>query len=230
MQKGIIVFFIGMVVGGVCAYAEENQRAQEAEMIMTLINSWLVAGSYDNSAQVAAEEAENVSQSNRHMYWHQSIMPVKLDGFDGLTFFIQLSRDGTSETVGQVGIDQYVPDPDAGTVRMRLNLFKDQDPYVDAHLDLSKLDGLTADDVFSIEGCDFQFARSEDGTRLIGSMFGEPGCYPTIRRTGKKEHHIDDLVIMPGEVWNNPRSWDMEGKLLYGNTKDLFAEFVRIEE
>lgn len=203
-------------------------QADEINATMDSIRAWF-GGTYDNSAQVAEDMAKNLPADKVHMPLHQVVAPVTIDGFGGLTYYQQLTNDGTTDTLLGIGIYQFQPDPVTGKVKMRLHIFNDPDRFVDAHLDPGKLQDVTLDDVHSSVGCSFYFSLSEDGTNVKGVM-GEPGCFPISRSTGKKIHHIDELIIRPGELWNNARYYDLEGNLLFGNATGEYAKQVRIEE
>ncbi len=204
-----------------------DDPAAEIDAIMALIEAW-VGGTYDNSTQVAEDKANNLSADEVHMPMHQIVEPVTIESIDGLTYFQQLTNDGTTDTLLGVGIYQYRPDPETGTVIMRLHMFNNSEQFVNAHLEPAKLEGVSLDDVHSTAGCEFYFSKSEDGSQLKGVM-GEPGCYPISRSMGRKIHHIDELIIRPGELWNNARYYDLDGTQLFGNTTGEYAKQIRIE-
>lgn len=204
-----------------------DDQAGEIDATLVSIEAW-VGGSYDNSAQVAEDKANNLSADEIHMPMHQIVEPVTIAGIDGLTYFQQLTNDGTTDTLLGVGIYQYRPDPETGTVIMRLHMFNNSEQFVNAHLDPEILEGVSLDDVHSTAGCEFYFSKSEDGSQLKGVM-GEPGCFPISRSMGKKIHHIDELIIRPGELWNNARYYDLDGTQLFGNTTGEYAKQIRIE-
>ena len=205
-----------------------DYQAAEIDATMTLIQAW-IGGTYDNSAQIAEDEAKNLPADRRHIPLHQIIEPVTIAGFEGLTYFQQLTNDGTTDTLLGVGIYQFRPDMETGTVKMRLYMFDDAEQFVDAHLDPAKLDGVTFADVHSSDECAFYFSKSEDSSQIKGVM-GEPGCYPISRSTGKKIHHIDELIIKPGEFWNNARYYDLDGNLLFGNATGEYAKQIKINQ
>jgi len=204
-----------------------DDQAGATDVIMASIEAW-VGGTYDNSAQVAEDKANNLAADEIHMAMHQIVEPVTIEGIDGLTYFQQLTNDGTTDTLLGVGIYQYRPDPETGTVIMRLHMFNDSEQFVNAHLNPTKLEGVSLDDVHSTAGCEFYFSKSEDGSQLKGVM-GEPGCYPISRSMGRKIHHFDELIIRPGELWNNARYYDLDGTQLFGNTTGEYAKQIRIE-
>ena len=210
-----------------CGGSADNQ-ANKIDATTAMIQAWF-GGTYDNSAQVVDDKVKGYPADKIHMALHQIVVPVKIDVFDGLTYFQQLTNDGTTDTLLGVGIYQFHADPATGTVKLRFHMFNDTEQFVDAYLDPTKLEGVTLDDVHNTEGCEFYFSKSEDGSQVKGVM-GEPGCYPISRSTGKKIHHIDELIIKPDEIWNNARYYDLDGKLLFGNSTGEYAKQIRIGE
>jgi len=217
-----------LILGLTACERDVDDQADEIDDTLALIQTWF-GGAYDNSAQVADDKAKNLPADKIHMPIHQIVAPVTIEGFDGLTYYQQLTNDGTTDTLLGVGIYQFRPDPATGSVKLRLHMFNDAEKFVDAHLDPGKLDGVTLVDVHSSEGCAFYFSASEDGSQVKGVM-GEPGCYPISRSTGKKIHHIDELIIRPDELLNNARYYDLDGTLLFGNATGEYAKQVRIKE
>jgi hypothetical protein len=216
-----------LVLGLTACERGADVQANEIDATMALIKAW-VGGTYDNSAQVAEDATKKLPAEKRQIPLHQIVEPVTVEGIDGLTYFQQLTNDGTTDTLLGIGIYQYRPDPETGTVIMRLHMFNDSEQFVNAHLNPTKLEGVSLDDVHSTAGCEFYFSKSEDGSQLKGVM-GEPGCYPISRSMGRKIHHIDELIIRPGELWNNARYYDLDGTQLFGNTTGEYAKQIRIE-
>jgi hypothetical protein len=220
---------LSILIFGLTVHASDaDDQVNEIDRTMALIQTWF-GGVYDNSAQVAADKAKNLPAEKIHMPIHQVVQPVSLEGFDGITYYQQLTNDGTTDTLLGVGIYQFRADPGTASVKLRFHMFNDAGQFVDAHLEPGKLNGVTLDDVHSSEGCAFYFSTSEDGSQVKGVM-GEPGCYPISRSTGKKIHHIDELIIKSDKFLNNARYYDLDGKLLFGNATGEYAIQVRIKE
>lgn len=217
-----------ITIGLTAGIMSTQVRADDTDEIMALIEAWF-GGVYDNSAQVAADEAHSVPEDKRQISLHQVVERVVIDGFDGLTYYQQLTNDGTTGTLLGIGIYQFRPDPESGRVQLRLHIFNDAERFVDAHLDAAKLESVTPSDVHATQGCEFYFSKNADGSQLKGVM-GEPGCYPISRSTGKKMHHVDELIIRPGELWNNARYYDLEGNQLFGNVTGEYAKQIRIAD
>ena len=222
-MRYFLIFLILVLAMPACATSDED-----IDRTMELIDDWL-GGTYDNSSQIAAEIDKNVPEENRHMPLHQVIMPVTIDGFDGLLFYQQLSNDGTTDTLLGVGLYHYYPDPVSGQVMLRFRMFNDTERFTNAHLDPSVLKSVALEDLHWTEGCEFYFSRNADDSELIGVM-KENTCQPVSRRTGQKIRHVDELVIKPGQFWNNARYYDFSGNLIFGNATGEYLKQVRIAD
>ena len=221
-KRFLCILLLGLVP--VISIADDLVRAEET---LALIETWF-GGVYDNSAQIAADEANNLPAEKRQMPLHQIVARVTIDSFDGLTYFQQLTNDGTPNTLLGVGIYHFDIHEPSGTVRLRLHMFEEAEPWIDAHLDPDKLKNVTPDELRTTPGCEFYLVTDSDMSHIRGSMGDDPGCYPVSRSTGKKMHHVDELVIRPGELWNNARYFDLEGNQLFGNTTGEYAKQIRI--
>ncbi len=227
IRSTFALLLFGFCLTQAAVSADNMNSSQVMEDVLALIQDW-VGGTYDNSAQLAADVANTVPDNKKHTPHHQILTLVTINDFDGVTFFAQ-SGDGATEAVLGAGLQHFYPDSDSGMVKMRFHFFKESKRFIDAHLDLSILESVTLDDVRFNEGCEFYLSKSEDGSELRGAM-KEDSCYFTSQANGQKIHHIDELVIRPGEYWNNARFYDLNGNFLHGNVSDDFVKTVRRNE
>jgi len=226
-------YFCGIVVtlltlASVVSVGDDQDVASDLATDMALIDAWL-GGIYDNREQIAAELSNDLPTDQRPTPLHQVVMPVEIEDFKGLTFFSQLTRDGTVDTLLGVGIYHFYPDVSAGKVVMRLRMMDDSTRFINAHRKPKILENLTMSDVHWTEGCEFYFSRSADGHSLEGVM-KENSCFPISRNFGRKIQHIDEIIIRPGEFWNNARYYELDGTWLFGNASNGYVKQVRIEE
>ncbi len=221
------VFVVTISLIAFDAKADSHSQNDDAQATLDLVKEW-IGGTYDNRAQVDSDVANNVPQDERFMAMHQIVTPVDVKAIDGITFFSQLTNDGTTDTILGIGIYQYYIDAESGQVAMKLHIFNENESYANAHLDLAKVEAVTLDDVHSTEGCGFYLTLAEDKSHIKGEM-RENSCYPISRSTGTKIQHLDELMIKPGELWNNARYYDLEGNQLFGNVTGEYAIQVRID-
>lgn len=228
MRKILALGLVTLCVSSLAAIAASQKQPDAAAKTLELVEAW-IGGTYDNSAQTKADIANNVPEDQRFTALHQYVVPVELEAFEGLNYFSQLSNDGTTDTLLGIGIYQFLIDDESGQVVMRYHVFNESEPYTNAHLDLSKLDGVTLEDVHNNEGCKFYLSPNEDGTQIDGVM-EENACFPISRATGTKIKHEDVFIVKPGELWNDAKYFDLDGNLLFGNKTGDYQKQVRIAD
>lgn len=228
MRILLVLGIFALCISPRASFAASQKQADPADATLELIQEW-IGGTYDNSSQTNADIANNVPEDERFTALHQFVVAVTLDAFEGLTYFSQLSNDGTTDTLLGVGIYQFLTDKESGQVVMRYHIFNEAEPYTNAHLDLSKLDGVSPDDLHNNEGCKFYLSQNDDGTQIDGVM-EENSCFPISRATGTKIKHVDVFIVRPGELWNDAKYYDLEGNLLFGNKTDDYQKQVRLQD
>ena len=192
---------------------------------MTLIEQWVVAGHYDNSAQVERELTSSVPEKLQHRPMFQLFAPIDLTQIDGITHFQQAYADSNHDMAVRVGITQYLVDPESGTVRMRELHFHDEQIFYDAYKDPAQLKSLTLDDVWWDEGCDFFLLVNEQGNEIRGPM-NEGTCILQDDLFGVELAAEDEVVILPGEFWFLGRYVDADGQVMWGNESDELNKLV----
>ncbi len=101
---------------------------------------------------------------------------------------------------------------------------------VDAHLDPSKLAGLTIDALRSYEGCEVYWQRQNrggDDDHFIG-FTKEGACRVTSSRSGKTLIISDDLRLDAVQIWIQDRAVDEEGNWIYGNQAGVPHKLQRV--
>ncbi len=227
MRNFLFVSLMTSCLGIVDASAGSHEQAGVNNQIMSLITKWF-GGTYNNGAQMAAQEAQNVPEDKRSMPLHQIVAPIELEGFDGLTYFQQTSSDGTVDTVVSAGVFHFFVDDESGQVMLRLRLFKERSEFINAHLDQNKFKGVALDDLYWNDGCEFYLSIVENGAAVHGEM-KEDTCYPVVRSTGKKIKHEDEVFIRPNALWNDGKFYDLEGNFLFGNATGDYQKQIRID-
>ncbi len=192
---------------------------------MELIEQWIVAGHYDNSAQVEGELNSNIPENLRHRPMYQLFVPVDLPQINGITHFQQAYADGNHDMVVRVGITQFFADPESGRVRMRELHFHDEQIFYDAHKDPTQLESLTLDDVWWDEGCDFYLLIKEQESEISGPM-NEGTCILQDDLFGVELAAEDEVVILPGELRFLGRYVDADGQVMWGNESDELNKLV----
>ncbi len=202
-----------------------TEQADVVDETMVLIEEWLLDGTYDTSAQAAADEAANIPDNLKHRLVYQVFHRIEVDWLDGLTYFQQGSSDGTPATTARAGIVEFFPDREEGIVRMREHNFKEVEGWVDAYLSPEKIASISADDVKFDEGCDFFLIVNEERTEIGGPM-RDGACRLPEEQFGMELIAEDAVVIRPGELWFWGRFVDAEGVVMWGTESDELNKLV----
>ena len=171
-------------------------------------------GRYDNQEQVYFEEELGVPEGERHERTHHIFHPIKLENFPGETFYVQQYQNDDPADIYRQRIYSFEPDHDENAIRLTIYTPKNADPLVDAHLDPSKLDGLSPEDMIRRPGCDVFWRREVD--QFAGYM-KESACTFTSSRTNKKIIINDDLHLSKNAIWISDRAVDEDGNYVFGN-------------
>lgn len=218
-----------LLVGTLAFFEPTVAPAAETSDLLTktmeLIEQWVIAGHYDNSAQVEGELNSSIPENLRHRPMYQLFVPVDLPQIDGITHFQQAYADGNYDMIVRVGITQYFADPESGSVRMRELHFHDEQIFYDAHKDPTQLESLTLDDVWWDEGCDFYLLVKEQESEIRGPM-NEGTCILQDDLFGVELAAQDEVVILPGEVRFLGRYVDADGQVMWGNESDELNKLV----
>ena len=171
-------------------------------------------GVYDNQEQVYFEAELGVPEDERHERIHHTFAAVELPAFGEHVFYVQQYIDDDPENIYRQRIYVFTPDYDEGAIRLAIHTPNDVESLVDAHLDQSKLDGLTPEQARHLVGCDVFWRRNAN--QFVGYM-KEGACTFVSQRSGKKITIEDDLLLTKNELWISDRAHDEDGNLVFGN-------------
>ena len=176
--------------------------------------SWF-AGEFDNHLQVIEEEEAESPPEQPHEWIHSIFQPVELPALGEHVFYVEQYTDGDPAKIYRNRLYTFSVNADEQAIQLTIHSFADPKAVEGAHLDPSKLAGLTADDVRSISGCEVYWKR-EAADRFIGSI-PDGACRVVSQRSGKTLIIDDDLVLTPDEIWIGDRAEDEDGNWVFGN-------------
>lgn len=171
-------------------------------------------GRYDNQEQVYFEEELNAPEDERHERIHHIFFPVDLEAFPGETFYIQQYQNDDPSDIYRQRIYSFEPDYEENAIRLTIYTPKNPEALIDAHLDTSKLDGLTLEDTVTRPGCEVFWKRQ--AAQFFGYM-KDGACSFVSSRSGKKIIINDDLYLSQDEIWISDRAVDEDGAYVFGN-------------
>ena len=174
--------------------------------------SWF-SGEFDNHLQVLEEKESPPEQP--HEWIHSIFQPVTLAAFGEHVFYVEQYLDGDPSKIYRNRLYSFSVNEEVGAIQLTILSFVDSASVVGAHLEPSRLAGLTAADVRTIPGCEVYWKREGD-RRFIGWM-PDGACRVQSRQTGRTIIIHDDLVLTPDEIWIADRAVDEEGNHVFGN-------------
>jgi len=190
-----------------------SAAADDLEYDLQLMMEWFT-GEFDNHLQYVEEkEAENPPEQP-HEWIHSIFHPVELPIFGDNVFYVEQYIHGDPTNIYRNRIYSFSVNDEVGAIQLTIYSFKDHEAVIGAHLDESKLDDLTLEDVRTLPGCEVYWKKQADN--FIGWM-PDGACRVPSRRTGKIIVIDDDLVLTKNEIWIGDRAEDEDGNYIFGN-------------
>ncbi len=184
-------------------------------------------GVYDNQEQVYFEEELGVPEEERHERIHHTFARVDLPAFGEHVFYVQQYLDDDPEKIYRQRIYVFSPDYEENAIRLQIYTPGDVASLVDAHLDPSKLEGLTPDEARNMPGCDVFWKKR--AAEFDGQM-KERACSFVSQRSGKRIIIDDDLVLSQDELWISDRAEDEDGNYVFGNKAGIPHKNVKARQ
>lgn len=168
---GSIVFAIGVLV----ALPSQSQQVpaprkpgwsndQSPLQRDIMVIDALMPGTYDNFEQMYFNNRLNVPTAERHRHTHTEVRKIHDERFGPHAFYVQdwFEDDSTKQTPR---IYSFYVDEAENAIRMESYYFNglDRAPFLNAHDDLTKLNGLTREKLGFKESCNLYFTRIVEG-------------------------------------------------------------------
>jgi hypothetical protein len=180
---------------------------------LELMMTWF-EGEFDNHLQYLEETEAEEPPEQPHEWIHSIFHPVELPEFGENVFYVEQYIDGDPANIYRNRIYSFSINEEVEAIQLTIYSFKDHEAVIGAHLDASKLDGLTMEDVRTLPGCEVYWKKH--GDNFIGWM-PDGACRVQSRRTGKTIIIDDDLVLTKNEIWIGDRAEDEDGNYVFGN-------------
>jgi len=200
-------------------FASQSLADQNAvlDRDMQIFLEWF-PGVYDNQEQVYFEEEQGVPEDLRHERIHHTFAPVDLPAFGEHVFYVQQYLDDDPTKIYRQRIYVFTADYDENAIRLAIHSPKDVASLVDAHLDPTKLEGLTPEDTVQMPGCDVYWRKR--AAEFDGQMKPD-ACSFVSNRSGKRIIIDDDLILTDSEIWISDRAVDEDGNYVFGNKEGI---------
>ena len=171
-------------------------------------------GVYDNQEQVYFEAEQEVDEALRHERIHHVFEPVDLPAFGEHVFYVQQHLNDDPAEIYRQRIYSFRPDYEESAIRLTIHIPNDVASLVDAHLDPTKLSGLSPEQTRVLPGCDVFWRRQSN--HFVGYMTPN-ACSYVSSESGKRIIFNDDLLLTEDALWISDRAQDEEGNRVFGH-------------
>lgn len=183
----------GLLLGG-CAHDRRRAPLQ-----LKTLNEKL-AGTYDNSAQVAQDVAHGLAAP--HLALVLLVAPAHALAISDTMFYVRESVAGDRRRVLSQRLWKLTADPKRQRIVQSMYVFKDPQRWLQVADEPELLLSLTLDDLEELKGCDLAWSET-DG--LLRAVAAEANCRPAVLKEGMLlEQRVtiegDELALGEAEV------------------------------
>ncbi|WND03493.1 chromophore lyase CpcT/CpeT [Temperatibacter marinus] len=206
------IFSLVLVFPGNSLEAKDKNSVLDRDF--RIMMEWF-GGEYDNMEQVYFEGVLKTPADEKHGRIHSIFKRVDLPFLGTHVFYVQQYSDNDPEKIYRQRFYRFTPNYERHVVALEIFSPKDVSQVKDAHLDPSKLDGLTREDVTTLPaGCTVFWRRQAN--QFIGFM-DDKACKVYSPRSKRTLVFSDDLVLTEDQIWIHDRAEDEAGNYVYGN-------------
>ncbi len=209
---------VSAVLGGLLlATALPVQAAQtELEQDLEQMLAWF-GGRFDNHEQARGDEQDEVEEPHGRI--HSIFAPVELPSVGEHIFYVQQYSDGDPTQIYRQRLYSFRINLEHAGVELVIYAPPDPAAVVDAHLDPTKLAGLTLENLRSYPGCEVHWTRHGRGTEddHFTGVVPKGACQVKSTRSGRTLIIMDDLRLDAEQIWIQDRAVDPDGEWVYGH-------------
>lgn len=198
--------------------------AQNPSKEMPLMMKWF-EGRFDNYAQTFEEKESKAEFPHERI--HSIFARVNLPAIGENVFYVQQFMDGDETKIYRQRLYVFTPNKKEKAIELKIYTFPDEKAVLNAHLDQTKLNGLTLDKMDSPKGCEVFWRLNKSGDKFEGSM-KKDACRVVSKRSGKTLIITDDLFLTKDEIWINDQAKDEQGNYVFGNRANIHHKLKRV--
>jgi CpeT/CpcT family (DUF1001) len=191
---------------------------------LRLMMRWF-EGRFDNFAQTVEEKEAKTEFPHERI--HSIFARVNLPDIGANVFYVQQFMDGDANKIYRQRLYVFTPNKKEKAVELKIYTFPDEKAVLNAHLDQTKLNGLTLDKLDSPKGCEVYWRLNQTGDKYEGSMKRD-ACRVVSKRSGKPLIITDDLFLTKDEIWINDQAKDDQGNYVFGNKANIHHKLKRV--
>lgn len=172
----------------------------------------LFEGEFDNFQQVYKEKEDKVAEVHEHI--HSIFKKVDLPLLGQNVFYVLQYMDGETTKIYRQRMYSFTKNETEKAIQLDIYSFKTDSLYYYAHNNLTKINGLTMNDLTTTDGCAVYWKKQ--GEDFIGYM-KEKACNFISKRSGKKIFITDSLKLNKDEIWIRDEAYDENGSYVFGH-------------
>ncbi len=195
----------------------KTRKNIQLEKDLKLISKWF-AGYFDNREQVAEEKAKNTEPELIHEQIHGIFARVEIPAFGKNVLYVKQYMDDDPSQVYRQRIYSFHTNEKEEAIELRIYAFFDDEAYMDAHLEPSKLSGLTPEKMSFKQGCELFWQRKDN--HFLGYM-KEGACRVCSKKIGKTITITDDCYLDREQLWIRDRAMDEDGNYVFGHKGNI---------
>jgi len=204
------------------ACAPQTFAASALEEDLAQMMQWF-SGRFDNYWQTRQQESSKEPVEHPNGRIHSIFAPISMPALGKNVFYVQQYAEGDPSNIYRQRLYSFTTNPKEDAIELVIYAPPDAEAVIDAHLDPSKLDGLSPNDLKSYPGCEVYWQRQNrgiDDDHFIG--FTKDGaCKVISSRSGKTLLISDTLRLDAKQIWIQDRAEDTEGNWIYGNRANI---------
>lgn len=197
--------------------------AKDLKKDLQLMMHWF-GGRFDNFAQTIEEK--EMKTEFPHERIHSIFARVNLPAIGENVFYVQQYMDGDEAKIYRQRLYVFTANKKEKAIELKIYTFPDEKAVLNAHLDQSKLSGLTLEKMESPKGCEVFWRLN--GDKFEGSM-KKDACRVVSKRSGKTLIITDDLFLTKDEIWIRDQAKDDQGNYVFGNKANIHHKLKKAQ-
>ncbi len=173
--------------------------------------SWF-AGEYDNYEQVWQQKIDQADDPLEHI--HHIFKAVDYPALGEYVFFVKQYMDGDADKVYRQRLYSFSINKQEQAIQLTIYSFADDAPYRQVDSNPALLDGLDADTLKTIPGCEVFWRWN--GEYFDGYM-KKDACTFLSKRSGKRIFINDTLRLTDSWLWIQDQAHDAAGQRIFGH-------------
>ncbi|MEP3226802.1 MAG: chromophore lyase CpcT/CpeT [Parasphingorhabdus sp.] len=188
-------FYMALMLGFASIAYPASAGPMERDLL--LLTQWF-EGQFDNEEQRWFQNGPyaKIPEPEQHVRLHVFHKKLSMPALGKHVFYVEEYQNNDPQDIIRQRIVIFTTDGKSQTIRMQQGFFKNAEAVRGAHINPSKVESLTADDVFFLDECDVTWKR-------VASQF-EGGMKPKscIFGTGKdRRYSVHDMWLSPDKYW-----------------------------